>query len=90
MINSVSSMALVVLTSAARKEFDELPLAMKPRVAAVFVRLEKWPLVSGAKALRGNLQGNWRIRTGDYRIIFRVVGDIVTVWRLGYRGGLYD
>jgi len=40
--------------------------------------------------LRDNLAGNYRIRTGAYRVIFRVKVDIVTVWRIGYRGGIYD
>jgi mRNA-degrading endonuclease RelE of RelBE toxin-antitoxin system len=47
---------------------------------------------SGAKALRGNLKGNFRIRTGDYRVIFRYTkaGDTITVWKIGYRGDIYD
>jgi mRNA-degrading endonuclease RelE of RelBE toxin-antitoxin system len=82
--------ATVTLTSDARREFDSLPLVMKPRVAAVFERLTAWPDVSGAKPLRGDLKGNYRIRVRDYRIIFRVVGDAVTVWKIGYRGDIYD
>jgi len=46
--------------------------------------------VSGAKALRGNLAGNFRIRTGDYRVVFRVRGETVIVWKIGYRGDIYD
>ena len=82
--------AAVKLTDDARSEFDALPLVMKPRVAAVFERLRKWPDVSGAKPLRGALKGNFRIRVRDYRIIFRVAGEIVTVWKIGYRGDIYD
>jgi hypothetical protein len=35
-------------------------------------RLEKWPVVSGVKWLKGNLAGKARLRTGDYRLQFRV------------------
>jgi mRNA-degrading endonuclease RelE of RelBE toxin-antitoxin system len=32
------------------------------------VKLEQWPRISGAKPLRGELAGRYRLRTGDYRI----------------------
>jgi mRNA-degrading endonuclease RelE of RelBE toxin-antitoxin system len=36
------------------------------------------------------LAGNYRIRTGDYRIVFTVRGDEVIIWKIGNRGGIYD
>lgn len=85
-------MAVVLLTPDARDEYDRLPLVIRARVGAVFVRLANWPAVSGAKPLRGDLAGSFRIRTGDYRVIFRpsVDNKTVTVWKIGYRGGVYD
>ena len=85
-------MATVVITPAAQAELDLLPLPIRTRVRAVFVRLERWPNVSGAKPLRGDLSGSFRIRTGDYRVVFRPerAGDRVVVWRIGYRGDVYD
>ncbi|HYE19309.1 MAG TPA: type II toxin-antitoxin system RelE/ParE family toxin [Tepidisphaeraceae bacterium] len=83
-------MAEVVITPAAQEEFRRLPLPIQGRVREVFVRLQRWPDVSGAKALRGNLAGNFRIRTGDYRVVFRVRGETVIVWKIGYRGDIYD
>jgi mRNA interferase RelE/StbE len=85
-------MATVIVTPAARAEFNDLPLPVQPRVRAVFKRLENWPNVSGAKPLRGKLAGHFRIRTGDYRVIFYCTNsnDTVTVWKIGYRGDIYD
>ncbi|HEX5242903.1 MAG TPA: type II toxin-antitoxin system RelE/ParE family toxin [Tepidisphaeraceae bacterium] len=85
-------MVKVELAREARDQFDALPLPIKGRVANVLERLHKWPAVSGAKALTGELKGNYRIRTGDYRIIFHVSADkqTVTVWRIGYRRDVYD
>lgn len=85
-------MANVVITPEALEEFADVPRPIQQRIAEIFERLEKWPNVSGAKPLRGNLAGNYRIRTGDYRVIFRPSADdqIVTVWKIGYRGGVYD
>ena len=52
-------------------------------------RLAKWPEVSGAKPLRGNLAGHYRIRTGDYRLQFRVEGDEVIIEQVGHRDRFY-
>jgi mRNA interferase RelE/StbE len=32
------------------------------------------------KPLSGNLKGYWRLKVGDYRVIYRVIEDIVTVF----------
>jgi len=53
-------------------------------------RLEAWPSVSGAKALRGDLAGRFRLRTGDYRLQFRIEDDLVVVERVGHRDGFYE
>jgi mRNA interferase RelE/StbE len=85
-------MAKVILTPAAQSEFAVLPRPIQVRVAGIIQRLANWPNVSGAKPLRGPLKGNFRIRTGSYRVIFRPSADdaIVTVWKIGNRGGIYD
>jgi mRNA-degrading endonuclease RelE of RelBE toxin-antitoxin system len=85
-------MAAVIVTTEALAQLDELPLPIKARIRNIFRRLEKWPNVSSAKPLRGKLAGSFRIRTGDYRVIFHytLASDTVTVWKIGYRGGIYD
>ena len=83
-------MAIVIITPDAQREFAVLPIPIQFRVRNVFIRLANWPNVSGAKPLKGKLAGNYRIRTGDYRIVFRVTGDTVIVWKIGYRGDVYD
>ena len=83
-------MATVTLTPEAQRDLDGLPMTIHVRVQGVFARLEKWPAVSGAKPLRGNLAGHYRVRTGDYRVQFHVEGDNVVVERIGHRDGFYD
>jgi mRNA-degrading endonuclease RelE of RelBE toxin-antitoxin system len=80
----------VTITDEAQRQFSELPLPMQRRMRDVFLRLGNWPNVSGAKPLRKELAGNFRIRTGDYRVIFKVSGNRVIVWKIGYRGGIYE
>lgn len=83
-------MAIVKISSEAATELDRVGNPIHTRVLRLLERLENWPSVSGAKPLSGNLAGHYRIRTGDYRIQFRVVGDLVTVEKIGHRDGFYD
>ncbi|MGD0390863.1 MAG: type II toxin-antitoxin system RelE/ParE family toxin [Tepidisphaeraceae bacterium] len=76
----------------ARENFKSLPLRIQVRVQDVFDRLTRWPNVSGVKPLRGSLKGAYRIRTGDWRVIFTVDDRAkrVTVIRVKNRRDVYD
>ncbi len=79
----------VEITPEAFKQVEDLDEPIHSRVIAIVERLENWPLVSGAKPLRHGLTGHYRIRTGDYRVQFRVVSGTVIVERIGHRDGFY-
>ncbi|MEX0700689.1 MAG: type II toxin-antitoxin system RelE/ParE family toxin [Planctomycetales bacterium] len=83
-------MAEVVLSPEAGEEFERLPKPIQDRALRIFERLEDWPEVSGAKPLSGDLAGHWRMRTGDYRVQFRVKGETVIIERLGHRDRFYE
>ena len=74
----------------AAEQFGRLPERIKASVANAIERLDNWPEVSGAKPLRGQLAGHYRIRTGGYRLQFRVQGDEVIIERMGHRDRFYD
>jgi mRNA interferase RelE/StbE len=82
--------ARIPLTAEAGKQINSLPQPIRRRLLDIYDRLAKWAAVSGAKPLGGNLAGNYRIRTGDYRVIFRVENDEIIIWKIGNRGGIYD
>jgi mRNA-degrading endonuclease RelE of RelBE toxin-antitoxin system len=82
-------MATVLLTPAAQQQMSRLPGGMLRRINDVLERLESWPEVSGAKPLRKELQGSFRIRAGDWRVLFRVSGDRVTVFAIDNRRDVY-
>lgn len=69
---------------------DELPRDIRWRMHKVFDRLEKWPAVSGLKPLRHGLKGHWRLRTGDFRVVFRIVRDEVWIVRIDHRKDVYE
>jgi len=45
------------------------------------------------KAMKGKWQGRYRLRVGDYRVIFRLVTDeagrVIFITDIGPRGGIY-
>lgn len=83
-------MATVALTPDAAEQLDRLPKAIHARVLALLKRLEHWPAVSGAKRLTGDRAGWCRLRTGDYRVRFRVDGENVNVDKIGHRRDFYE
>lgn len=78
------------ITDEALEQFAELPKSIKARVERLLDRLESWPEVSGAKPLTGALAGHFRLRTGDYRLQFRVEAERVVVEKIGHRDRFYD
>ena len=82
-------MARVTYAREAVEQLAGLPNVILARMQKIVERLQGWPDVSGAKPLRGDLAGHFRIRTGDYRIQFRVVDDEVIIERIGHRDGFY-
>lgn len=78
------------VTPDAVQQADRLPKVVLKRIRNILKRLKDWPAVSGAKPLSGGLAGWYRIRTGDYRIRFRVEGETVTVDKIGHRRDFYE
>jgi mRNA interferase RelE/StbE len=79
----------VVLTPDAEANFKRLPATIQLRVVKVLERLRAWPAVSGSKPMRGDLVGHYRIRTGDWRVLFHVKSDVIVV-RIANRRDVYD
>ena len=81
--------AQVEITAEALTQLEELSEPLHSRVLTILKKLENWPSVSGAKPLRRALTGHYRMRTGDYRVQFRVHGQTVVVEKIGHRDGFY-
>ena len=80
----------VRITSEAQAQYLRLPKPIAARVRHVTARLARWPAVSGVKPLRREWQGHFRIRSGDWRIIFRPSGDVVWIVRIDNRKDVYE
>ena len=55
----------------ARKELENLPIAIADRALSRIEKLAANPRPRGATKLRGR-KNLWRIRIGDYRVIFSI------------------
>ena len=40
--------------------------------------------------LRRALKGYWKLRVGDYRVIYKMSGKIVIILRIGHRREIYE
>jgi len=82
--------ATVTLAPQAAEQLDGLSRVIHARVLVLLERLTHWPAVSGARPLSGPLAGRYRLRTGDYRVQFRVQGRAIVVEKIGHRDRFYD
>ena len=57
------------------KEIADLPHGVRDRVIRAIRRLAEDPRPRGARKMMGEMGGAWRIRVGDYRIIYDVKDD---------------
>jgi mRNA-degrading endonuclease RelE of RelBE toxin-antitoxin system len=80
----------VSLEYGAARQLGQLPKPIKARIVELIARLAEWPKVSGVRPLRGGMAGHYRLRTGDYRLQFRVEAGQVVIERVGHRDGFYD
>jgi len=77
------------LETRALKELKNLPRERRELIPDVLDDLERNPCPPGAKKL-SRLDG-WRVRKGDYRVLFTVddAARLVRVYRIGHRGEVY-
>ena len=82
----------VELTDEAREQFDDLPKHVQPHVYRRLLALGDNPRPPGVVYLKGQWKGLLRIRSGKYRIVYRVEDDmlLVVVIRIGDRKDVYE
>jgi mRNA interferase RelE/StbE len=80
----------VEFAKSATKDLRGIDRKWIPKILEAAERLEFDPRPAGCKKLVGSDQ-TYRIRVGDYRVIYEVVGEtlIVLVVRIRHRSGAY-
>lgn len=80
----------VFLERTAEKDLNRLPSNIFNRIITTIKNLKKNPRPHGCKKLVGTKNG-WRIRVGDYRVIYEIddVVKIVRVMKVRHRREVY-
>ena len=80
----------IEVSPAAARQLGKLDLPTRRRIQAVVELLATNPRPPGAKKLVGG-QGEWRVRTGDYRIVYEIHDRVllVLVLAIGHRRDIY-
>jgi mRNA interferase RelE/StbE len=79
----------IILPKSVQKELDRLPDDMASRILARLAGLEANPRPADVKKLKG--RDAWRIRVGDYRVIYEIHDRVlqVIVITVGHRREIY-
>ncbi|MDK1490508.1 type II toxin-antitoxin system RelE/ParE family toxin [Sinorhizobium sp. 7-81] len=75
----------------ALKTLMQIPVNVAKRLRSKIEQYASDPasLANNVKALKGQ-QGTYRLRVGDWRIVFTEDGEIIAIIRIAPRGGAYD
>jgi mRNA interferase RelE/StbE len=81
----------IVVSKSAFKELSKLPLSANNRIIKAVSNLSENPRPHGSKKLKGGYE-LWRIRIGDYRVIYAIDDEIliVDIRKVGHRKDIYD
>jgi mRNA interferase RelE/StbE len=78
------------LNAVLKSNYGPIPQPYRDRIIAAVRNLAEEPMPSGVKKLTG--REAWRIRVGDYRIIYEIQDQalIVLVVSIGHRRDIYQ
>lgn len=72
-----------------RKDLPKLSQDIKQRLQdSIAAKLTSAPAEFG-EPLRRTLKGYWKLRVGDYRVVYKITAKCVTILRIGHRREIY-
>ena len=77
----------IVVTHSFEKDFRNLGSDTRPRVLDALQSLQSNPQ-AGRKLAAAKI-GKWRIRIGDYRVRYDIIGNDVVLYRVRHRSRIY-
>ncbi len=74
------------------KDLSKLPKVESRKILAKIDELKENPLPVGVIPLHGDLKGLYRIRSGNYRIVYQIEDRelFIFIVRIGHRKDIYD
>ncbi len=84
-------MYTISIKPSALKELSKLPKATVKKAEKAISALAENPRPDGVKKLKGSEEDLYRIRVGDYRIIYSIEEEIkiVDILKIGHRKDIY-
>lgn len=81
----------VTVTAKAEKDMLRLPLQERKKLANKIDLLSEDPRPSGSLKMQGRSEAIWRIRSGNYRILYAIDDGvrIVNIRKVGHRREVY-
>ncbi len=81
----------ILIDARAAKQLESLPKNIIQRIDNAILGLGSDPRPSGTKRLCGKIREGWRIRVGDYRILYRIDDGAheVRIFAIGHRREIY-
>ncbi len=81
----------IALSPMAARQLRKLDAQVRRRIQAALDLLAEQPRPPSATRLVGGA-GEWRVRTGDYRIVYEIEDErlLILVLRIGHRPEIYE
>jgi len=79
----------VIIKGKALKELSKLDKAQANKILNTIEALANYPNVQNIKKLK-NFQPQYRLRVGDYRVLFDIEDNSIIVGRIRHRQKAYD
>lgn len=74
----------------AKDDLSDIPANLRQRLSrSIENRLSTSPERYGAR-LKGSLKGYWKLRVGDYRVVFKIVGSEIWILAILHRKAVYE
>ena len=83
-------MAEIAYSKSAIKALRRTPVNRAARIRAKIEQLAEDPAALAANVKRLEGRDGYRLRVGDWRVIFERQGDDLIVLNIGPRGGIYE
>jgi mRNA interferase RelE/StbE len=78
----------VVWDPHAEKELEKLEFLTAKRIVQKVMKLEEDPFKEDVIRLKGS--SDFRLRVGDYRVIFAIDGEVIMILKVGHRRNIYE
>ena len=81
----------ILIDPRAARQLESFPKDLVERLDRAILSLAAIPRPPGTKRLKGRLHEGWRIRVGNYRILYKVDDSAreVSIFEIGHRREVY-